>query len=74
MRRFVAVLAFLWGLANLVVSFFFVTNAFVAKTIGKEGFIAQVTLLLAGVAIEVFAVVLVWQCLRIIVSRDVAAS
>lgn len=74
MRRFVAVLGLLWALANLLVSYLMVTSAFVAKTAVKEGLPAQGALLLGGVTIEVFAVVLIWQCLRVIVSHDAAAS
>jgi len=73
-RLFVAVLGLLWALANLLASYLMVTSAFVAKTAIKEGLPAQLALLLGGVAIEVFAVVLIWQCLRIVVSRDAAAS
>ena len=74
MRRAVAALALLWGALNILVSYLFVTSAFVAKTAVKEGILSQASLLLGGVAIEVFAAVLIWQCLRIIRSRDVAAS
>lgn len=74
MRLFVAVLGLLWALANLLASYLMVANAFVAKTAVKEGLPAQLALLLGGVAIEVFAVVLIWQCLRVILSRSVATS
>lgn len=72
MRPFVAVLMFLWASANLLASYLMVTSAFVAKTAIKEGLPAQLALLLGGVIIEAFAVVLIWRCVRVIVSRDAA--
>jgi hypothetical protein len=50
---------------NVVIAYFFVTNAFVAKTAIKEGLPAQAALLLGGALIAVFAVALAWESLRI---------
>lgn len=69
MRPAVAVLAFLWGAASFVISFLMVSNAFVAKTAIKEGIAAQAALLLGGAAIEILAVVLMWQCVRMLRGR-----
>lgn len=69
MRPLVAALALLWGLFTFVVSFFMVTNVFVAKTVIKEGVPAQAGLLLGGMTIEVLAVVLMWQSARMLRGR-----
>lgn len=69
MRPLAAGLALVWGAFNFVVSFFMVTNAFVAKTAIKEGILAQAALVLGGAAIEALAVVLMWQCARMLRGR-----
>ncbi len=69
MRSAAAVLALGWAALSFVASFFMVTSAFVAPTPAKEGFPAQAVLLLGGVAIEVTAVALAWQCVRVVRSR-----
>ena len=56
MKRVSGVLAVVWAVANLVLAYFFVTGAFVAKTAAKEGLAAQAALLLGGLLIAVFAV------------------
>lgn len=66
MKQLVAVLALLWALANIVMSFFFVTGAFTSKTAAKEGLLAQLSLLGGGVLIAVFGLILAWQCLRML--------
>jgi hypothetical protein len=66
MKRLVAILELLWAIANLVVAYFFLTNAFVAKTAIKEGPPAQAALLLGGALIAVFAVVLARQSLQVL--------
>lgn len=69
MRTVAAVVALTWALANLAASFFMVSSTFVAKTAIKEGVLAQASLMLGGVAIEVFAIALAWQCVRILRGR-----
>jgi hypothetical protein len=69
-RRIAALLALVWALANLVLSYFFVTSAFVAKTAAKEGVLAQLSLLVGGVLIAAFAVLLARECLRTMMSSD----
>lgn len=69
MRPFVAALALIWGLFTFAVSFFMISNVFVAKTVIKEGVAAQAALLLGGITIEVLAVVLIWQSARIVRGR-----
>ena len=73
MRRLVALLGLVWSLANLVVAYFFVTGAFVAKTAAKEGVLAQVSLLLGGVLIAGFAILLARECLRMLTSASETA-
>lgn len=70
MRRIAALLALVWALANLVLSYFFVTSAFVAKTAAKEGVLAQLSLLVGGVLIAAFAVLLARDCVRTMMSSD----
>lgn len=69
MRPAVAVLGLLWGAFNVAVSFLMVSSSFVAKTAIKEGIPAQASLLLGGAAIEVLAVVVMWQCVRMLRER-----
>lgn len=64
-----ALLAGLWALANLVVAFLFITNAFVAKTVAKEGLLAQLSLLGGGALIEILAIALLWRCFRVVFPR-----
>jgi hypothetical protein len=68
----IAVLGLVWSLANLVIAYFFLTSAFVAKTAAKEGILAQLSLLLGGVLIAAFAVLLARECVRMF--RPVDAS
>ena len=74
MRAIVAVLGLLWSLANLVIAYFFVTSAFVAKTAAKEGILAQLSLLLGGVLIAAFAVLLARECVRMFSARGTAGT
>jgi hypothetical protein len=66
MKPVVAVLAIVWAAANLVIAYFFVTNAFVAKTAAKEGLPAQAALLLGGLLIAVFAVLVAREGLALL--------
>ncbi len=69
MRATAAVLAIIWALASLTASFFMVGSTFVAKTAIKEGVLAQASLMIGGIGIEVFSVALIWQCLRMLRGR-----
>jgi hypothetical protein len=73
-RRLAALLGLLWSLANLVVAYFFVTGAFVAKTAAKEGILAQLSLLLGGVLIAGFAILLARECVRMLTSADASGT
>jgi len=73
-RPVAALLGLLWSLANLVVAYFFLTSAFVAKTAAKEGILAQLSLLLGGVLIAAFAVLLVRECVRMLTSADASGT
>lgn len=66
MKRLVAIVELLWAAVNVVLAYFFVTNAFVAKTAIKEGLPAQAALLLGGALIAVFAVILARQSLQVL--------
>ena len=69
-----ALLGLIWSLANLVVAYFFVTGAFVAKTAAKEGILAQLSLLLGGVLIAGFAILLARECVRMLTSADASGT
>jgi ABC-type polysaccharide/polyol phosphate export permease len=73
-KPLVAVLGLVWSLANLVIAYFFLTSAFVAKTAAKEGIVAQLSLLLGGVLIAAFAVLLARECVRMFSSPDAAGT
>jgi hypothetical protein len=70
MKPMVAVLGLLWSLAHLAIAYFFVTSAFVSKTAAKEGFVAQLSLLLGGVLIAGFAILLARECVRLFSKPD----
>ena len=74
MRPLAALLGLLWTLANLVVAYFFLTGAFVAKTAAKEGILAQLSLLLGGVLIAAFAILLARECVRMLRSADASGT
>jgi hypothetical protein len=74
MRRIAALLALIWALANVVISYFFVTSAFVAKTAAKEGIVAQLSLLVGGVLIAGFAILLARECVRMLTSADASGA
>jgi hypothetical protein len=73
-RPLVALLGLLWSLADLVVAYFFVTGAFVAKTAAKEGILAQLSLLVGGVLIAGFAILLARECVRMLTSADASGT
>jgi len=73
-RLLAAALGSLWALANLLLAYFFVTSAFVAKTAAKEGLPAQLSLLVGGALIEILAVALLWRCFTVAFPRDGTAS
>jgi hypothetical protein len=73
-RPLAALLGLLWSLANLVVAYFFLTGAFVAKTAAKEGILAQLSLLLGGVLIAAFAILLARECVRMLTSADASGT
>ncbi|MGH2377389.1 MAG: hypothetical protein ACRDGT_02830 [Candidatus Limnocylindria bacterium] len=66
-RPLLAAGGLLWALGSLAVAFYFVTSAFTAQTAAKEGILAQLALLLGGLAIAGFALLLARQCLSLIV-------
>jgi hypothetical protein len=74
MKQLVAVLALLWALANIVMSFFFVLGAFTSKTAAKEGVLAQLSLLGGGVLIAAFGLLLAWESFRLLTARSGSAS
>lgn len=74
MKPVVAVLGLLWSLAHLAIAYFFVTSAFVSKTAAKEGFVAQLSLLVGGVLIAGFAILLARECVRLFGRADAAET
>ena len=74
MRPLAAVLGLVWSLANLVIAYFFVTSAFVAKTAAKEGILAQLSLLIGGVLIAAFAVLLARECVRMFAPAETTST
>ena len=74
MKRLVAVLSLLWCVAMLVVTYWMVTGAFVAKTAQHEGILAQASLLLGGLLVGVFSVALVRQSLRVLAAPEEASG
>ena len=66
MKRLAGALAIVWALANIVVAYLFLTNAFVAKTAIKEGPLAQAALLLGGLLVAVFAVLVAREGLALV--------
>lgn len=74
MKRLAALLALLWCLPNVVVAFWMVQGAFVAKTAQHEGIFAQASLLLGGLLIAIFTVALARLSLRILIAPDTASG
>jgi hypothetical protein len=65
MRPLVGLLGLVWALANLLAAYLLVRNSFTAGTPAKEGLPAQILLLLGGLALAVFALMLLWGCVRL---------
>jgi hypothetical protein len=65
-KRVVAVLALLWALGNVAIAYFFLTGAFTAKTVIKEGPPAQAVLLLLGILMVMLSILLARECLRLL--------
>ncbi len=74
MKRLVALLGLLWALPNLVLTFWMLQGAFVAKTAQHEGIAAQASLLLGGLLIGAFAIGLGRRCLRVLAAPDEASG
>jgi hypothetical protein len=74
MKRLVAILALLWCVANVVVAYWMLTGAFLAKTAAKEGPMAQASLLLGGLLVGAFTFILARLCLRILAAPDEASG
>jgi hypothetical protein len=73
-RRIAGLLALLWCLPNMVVAFWMVQGAFVAKTAQHEGIAAQASLLLGGLLIAVFTVLLARQALRMLAAPEASGA
>jgi hypothetical protein len=74
MKRLAALLALLWCVPNLVVAYWMLTGAFVAKTAQHEGILAQASLLLGGLLIAILAVALGRLSIRILLAPDTASG
>jgi hypothetical protein len=55
-----------WAIVNLVLAYYFLADAFVAKTAGKEGILAQASLLLGGLLMGIFALLVARVCVRLV--------
>ena len=69
MRRVVAVVGLLWATANLLTAYAFLVGGLAAKTAAK-GLVQQGLLLAGGLLIGLFALFLVWQCLRLVLAGE----
>ena len=74
MERLAALLALVWCLANVVVAYWMVQGAFVAKTAQHEGILAQASLLLGGLLIAIFTLALARLSVRILIAPDTASG
>jgi hypothetical protein len=59
-------LGLIWALINLVLAYYFLADAFIAKTAAREGPLAQASLLLGGLFMGLFAVLVARVCLRLL--------
>ena len=74
MRRVAGLLALLWCVPNLVLAYWMLQGAFVAKTAQHEGILAQASLLLGGLLIAIFTVLLARLALRMLAAADPASA
>ncbi len=65
MRALTGALGLVWAAANLLAAWVLVTKSFTALVPAKEGGLAQLLILLGGLALAVFAVALGWSSLRL---------
>jgi hypothetical protein len=68
LRFLVALLSLVLALATAYVGYLFVTTAMTDKMAAK-GFMLQSLPLLGGLALIVFAIPLVWNCVALVVSK-----
>ena len=66
MKQLAGMLGLIWALINLVLAYYFLADAFIAKTAAKEGPLAQASLLLRGLLMGLFAVLVARVCLRLL--------
>ena len=74
MKRVAALLALVWCIPNLVLAFWMVQGAFIAKTAMHEGILAQASLLLGGLLIAIFTVLLARLALRMLARPEVSGA
>jgi hypothetical protein len=74
MKRVAALLALIWCIPNLVVAYWMVQGAFIAKTAMHEGILAQASLLLGGLLIALFTALLGRLALRMLGAPDTASA
>ena len=72
MRYLVALLALAWVVMNALVGYLFVREALTDK-MAHKGFVLQSLPLLGGAVLILVCVPLLWQALRLLTSRSVAA-
>ncbi len=74
MKRLAALLGLVWCALNVVVAYWFLQGAFVAKTAQHEGVVAQLSLLVGGLLIAIFTGLLGRLCLGIFRAPDEATG
>ncbi len=74
MKRLAGLLALLWCLPNVVVAYWMVQGAFIAKTAQHEGLLAQIALLVGGLLIAIFTGLLGRLGLGILARPDEASG
>ena len=68
MRYVWSLLGLVYALLNLYVAYLFITSA-VGPRLSEKGVLFQVAPLLGGVGLFLFALPLVWNCVRLVTSR-----
>jgi hypothetical protein len=72
MRQLVALVGLVWAVLNVALAGLFLASSFTAKTLQKEGILAQLALLFGGALIATFGVILAWQAWKLLRHATVA--
>ncbi|TMG53269.1 MAG: hypothetical protein E6H84_12205 [Chloroflexi bacterium] len=66
MKPVAGALGIVWALVNLILAYYFLADAFIAKTAAREGILAQASLLLGGLLMGLFALLVARVGVRLI--------